>query len=547
MEHPAKRLKARDREDPIDENLMKAMISYKKNTTNRGPLNSIIPHLEAVNQHELCGILQYFLQISPGSSPEQFRYAITVLDFLADLDVKTKFPHEFDVVRGHVDQVLLVAWTKQQGKALNKRVFLEMYEKQWALIMPEVSVKVLTAHKGDWKPVEAQLRDVASSSSLGREIFGVCCYQVMAEKADDMISIQVEKMFAQHKYITKQIFDAAKRAALQEVITEKLDGFPDRRKVMLKYRGTSFQTTVSCMGEEVEMKFNTALKAHASAHGMIPALFCEADLVDKATDTKVEICEELLKGSRVAGKAANLGLQGEQGKDGTTTQAFLTRKAKNFVAMDPMWKIDTQWMISMVGEAGGRRLEQKCMESLPSQTKKMTITVSIQKLQALKESQLCGFCSASAQGAVMNLLDCLGLMVAGKAPNVSKNATDFMKRVLVRLQFFCRHGGEGQLTGSLAASAHLEELTAKGAAQCSISDVEPIVVFAWLLKKEEQVKAAGLVKDVLSNARASSASQPSQSPLLASSQASAASVPKKKGKMSEDKRSEVQCALDMFG
>jgi hypothetical protein len=548
-EHPSKRLKAKDKEEPIDERLMKAMAAYKKRVSNRGPINSIITHLEAVNQHELCGILQYFLQISPNSSPEQFRYAITVLDFMARLEIKTEYPYEFDVVAGHVDQVLLVAWTKQQGKNSNRRAFLEVYEKHWPLVLPEDSVRAVLEHEGDWCCVEAHLRAVTCSSALGREMFGVCCYQAMAEKADQIIGAHVEKMFAQSETITKTIFDAAKKAALQEVLSGgQLDGCPDRRMVMLKYRGTNFHILVSCVGEEVEMKFHTALKAHASAHGMIPPLFCESDLVDKAIDMETKISDELLKGVRLARQAANEGLQGEQGQDGATVAAYLTKRAKNLVTLDPMWKIDTQWMISMVGEAGEKRLEQKCMEVLPSETKKLTLTHSIQKLQALRESKLFSFCSEGARGAVMGLLDCLGLMVAGKAPNIKSSPTDFMKKALIRLQYFCRYGPEPSMTGGKAASAHLQDLVGKGSAKCSIADVEPIVVFAWLLEHEQQTQAADLVKDVLAASRAFSASQSSEYPLMARSQASSSSAQKRKlGKSPEGGKSEVQSALDMFG
>jgi hypothetical protein len=548
QEHPSKKLKPNNKEDPIDETLLKAMIAYKKTNSNRGPMNSFIAHCPTINQHELIGILQYFLQISPNTSSEQFRYTITVLDFLARITAPKLYPVEFDIIKGHVDQVLLVAWSKQQGKALNRRQFLDVYEKQWPLILPEAAVKTIMAHEGSWVNVESELRAVTNSSALGKELFGVCCYQVLAERVAAVISKHIHKMFDQGPSITKEIYDTAKRATLAELQADTLTGLPDRRKIILNYRDTTFEATITCVGDEVETKFNAALKEHAAGHGLIPELFCEADLVEKPTTKDVQIVGSLLKGAIAARKAANEGLQGELGSDGATIANYLNKKCKHLVAMDPMFKTDSQWMLSMVGVAGERRLEQKCMEMLPSATKSMTLTGSIQKLQALRGSPLCAFCCESAQGAVMSLLDVLGLMVAGKAPNIKANSTDFIKKVLIRLQYFCKYGEDGKQTGAAAATAHLQTLLATTSAKCSIADIEPVVVFSWLLSQEDQAKAAGFVKDVLSNARATSGKD-LQPHLPARSQASSSSGPAKKKAKSGEKavKNEVQGALDMFG
>jgi len=143
------------------------------------------------------------------------------------------------------------------------------------------------------------------------------------------------------------------------------------------------------------------------------------------------------------------------------------------------------------------------------------------------------------------LAECLSMMLAGKAPAIKSNATDFMKKVLCRLQFFCKYG-DPAVSGTQAAASHLKDLSAKGASKCSVADIEPIVVFAWLLTKEEQAQASGLVKDVLSNARA--AATPQSLSAMPSSQAeSSQGSAGKKGSAKKSQRNEVQDALDMFG
>ena len=87
---------------------------------------------------------------------------------------------------------------------------------------------------------------------------------------------------------------------------------------------------------------------------------------------------------------------------------------------------------------------------------------------------------------VQTVMDLLGLMVSGKPPNMGNNATPFMKKILGRCQFFVRFTSlYGELTGVKAVEAHMSKLNDKGSHACSISDIEPIVVYKWLLPVDD--------------------------------------------------------------
>ncbi|CAE8612880.1 unnamed protein product [Polarella glacialis] len=542
-EHPANRLKATDHKEPIDDALLKAMMLYKKNSADRGPLNSFIAHAQMVNQHELVGILQYFIQLSPGTSAEQFRFCYTILQFLARIDAPNKFPDEIVVVKGHVDQVLLAAWGKQQGKALNRRSFLEVRSDVWPLVLPKDDTECIMAHEGAWADVQSSLVQVTMSSRLGAELFGLCCSQVLAENVDKVVSAGIATLF--ENPITKIRFENSKRKVLEQLAQSPLNGLPEKRAIELQYRGTCFPSRITCLGDQVEQMYDVALKSHAAGHGLIPALFCEAELVDKPSAVKLAVDDCLLRGCRAARESANSGLEGEEGKDGIAIAKYLTKFERRFVTLDVLWKVDQQWITSMVGEAGEKKLQEKCLAALPGEGVKISLASAIQQVRLLNATSLCRFCSVSAQAAVQNVLDTLGLMLAGKPPNIGINATPFLKLVLCRLQFFVRFGsGASEVSGKLAAEAHFANLHRQSAGALSIADIEPLVIFHWLLSAEQQELAHNLCTDVLVAARAT---------ILVGSEAAAASsssTGSSKEKVMKKKpghKSELASAMEMFG
>ena len=201
----------------------------------------------------------------------------------------------------------------------------------------------------------------------------------------------------------------------------------------------------------------------------------------------------------------------------------------------------------MVGDAGERKLQEKCLASLPDSGTNVTLTNAMQQIRILNASSLCRFCSSGAQAMVQNVLDNLGMMVSGRAPKIGHNATPFLKSVLARFAFFRRFGnGAAELVGPKAAESHLSNLQTKGTDKLTIADIEPIVVFAWFLSPEQMLEASHVASDVLANAKATV----SLGTEAASSGASSSSTGKaagSKAKVAKAANSEVDNAMAMFG
>jgi hypothetical protein len=102
-----------------------------------------------------------------------------------------------------------------------------------------------------------------------------------------------------------------------------------------------------------------------------------------------------------------------------------------------------------------------------------------------------------------------------------------------------------EITGKLAVEAHLAKLDQQGAGALSIADIEPLVVFAWLLCPEQQALAHNLCTDVLANARATIMVGSEQA--TPSSSSASSSKDNKPLKKTPGRKSELDSAMEMFG
>lgn len=162
-------------------------------------------------------------------------------------------------------------------------------------------------------------------------------------------------------------------------------------------------------------------------------------------------------------------------------------------------------------------------------------------------SPLCKFCAQTSREAIQLVVDCLSCMMSGSQPHLKDLQTPFLHKVVARIGYFIRVTIEGKVeVGAIAVQHTLRQLEEKGCTKCSIADIEPIVVFKWLLPKEDQVKATTLQCDVLKNARASSSGNVGGGAASSSASGDVAAGERKSGGKA-NKSSEVEAALAMFG
>jgi len=545
QESPSKRLKAVDKSQPIRDSLLKPMLALANNNSNRGPMNAAIAALDDVNQHELTGILQYFLRLKPTASVEQFRYCITVLEFLARCGIPEKFPADGAIVKAFVDKVLLSAWNRMDMKKPNREKIFQTYEALWKLVLPEAAVRAIRAHEGQWVEIADKVTLVHDAGELGKAMFGEITSCVLAEKADVKISQDIEALLAQEGQVTMAKINKARKETVAALATMGLGSLPERRKITLKYRECSYDGKVTCIGDEVEQRYWTRIRAQCAAQRLIPGLFCEDQLVDTAVGKEVDFHPGVYSKAKSARESANEGMAEQENTDGKAVAAYLERSEKSLIALDTMWKsTDHQWMLSMVGKAGEQRLLDKSLAIIPGKgEKKKKLTEVAKEMCLLLSSDLAKFCSDTARGNLQSVIDSVSLMVSGKPLNFQNKGNEFVNRFLAKAAGLVSSGtGANAKYGKEAVVALLAGLQEKPQ-PVALEELDDVVVYQWLLDKPQRDKVKQLealaVAAVGGAPKASSAAGPS-----AGSASPSAAAPKKAARKG---KSELEKAMAMFG
>ena len=156
----------------------------------------------------------------------------------------TAFKEELDIVKGHVDTVMLTAWSRRP-KGCGRGTLLEMTDNIWPLLLPSKAVDTIMYHTGAWKEIEKELSQVTSAARIGNELFGECCNQVLAEMVIAEIQAAIDTLF-KSTTITSTVYENARRVALEDLKTVDLQGLPERRIIYLKYRGAEFAHRITC-------------------------------------------------------------------------------------------------------------------------------------------------------------------------------------------------------------------------------------------------------------------------------------------------------------
>lgn len=258
---------------------------------------------------------------------------------------------------------------------------------------------------------------------------------------------------------------------------------------------------------------------------------------------EIEIDEELLHKANAARKLANKALNACSVQDSGAMLSILKRKEAQFMSLDFTWQIESQFFRGMAGDMGGRRLELKIEDMLPTPGQPKELAAVLQQLHGLQSTALFKFCSLASQGAANTVVEMLASMVQGRPPKLSSHPSAFLLAVKVKLPNFCTvtiDEGKKQLFGKDALLSHMQLIEATPEADRTLAMFEITSVFGWLLTRQESATVKAWLQGVLS-----SASQSSQGSARAAAAAAASSSSSSSKKAPAEQA--LKDAMVMFG
>ena len=219
--YPAKKLKALDRDEPIHDDLLKAMMYYKS-TGSRAKMDAFVKVSPELNQREVCGIYTYCLDLKPTTSSDSLKCCLNVMRMVVRLALDQKYPNETGLLKEHFDEILCQAHLVQKGSVVTPLQFANMHGEILELLVPMNSLmKVLRVTDGKFKPVKGELTQVVNSGKIGKRLLGYLCRQTLAEEVSVIIEGGLNNFIG-----TGEAISLDRWAVCRKEITDKLHSDP---------------------------------------------------------------------------------------------------------------------------------------------------------------------------------------------------------------------------------------------------------------------------------------------------------------------------------
>ena len=435
----ANQLQVEDEHQEVSPPLLQAFTDLKASTPKRGALLQWLATADACNQKEYTGLLRATLEQRPMVSTAHMNLVTAIMKYIVRTSLNIKHKAMTFHMQKQFDTALVAKYVGMRKDGVTTKTFVELNTDIMVLVMPNMQdlTAVLSA-TNSWTPYKKQLGRVVESSMLGKHMFGFAQVHIICEDIEAFMDIEIAKS-QPARWNQERIHEMRKYCIAEVQKMKGIDLLPTNRIITLKYRRLKIKLPVTSIYEEFEYRKEAMLRQMAVRMKGVPPLLCENGLVDDAGDAgPIAIEVDLLKACSAARVMANSFFGDEGWCSGESIRGLLQQKKPILRQLDSCWAIEEAFIEAMCGEGGEDALKQRILDSLPNPQKgTFSMATSMQKLQEVRNSDLCRFVSRSAQGLVDSVREIIHAMSNGKAPNFGQaETTEFMKSVIAKLGNF---------------------------------------------------------------------------------------------------------------
>ena len=176
----------------------------------------------------------------------------------------------------------------------------------WPLVMPRESVEKLCKEKYEWTAVAKAVDEVCDSGPLGLKLFGFALKQVLAEQLASIIEQEVAKLVSAEQVGTVEVVNCKQTCWLKIEGMKNITSIPDRREVVIAYRGQKVKAKVTCIGDEIELRIAAAVRGEAIKGGRLAALSVESELLGQSKgESSILVKDAVIQESAAARSLCN--------------------------------------------------------------------------------------------------------------------------------------------------------------------------------------------------------------------------------------------------
>ena len=194
--------------------------------------------------------------------------------------------------------------------------WLTAHEKLWPLVLPEPSTRTLMSlpAEASWASAKKEIQEVCDTD-LGTRLFGFAWSSMLSDEVGASIGEAIDEMFT--KDVTPEAVASCKRQALDRVkALSHLRLLPQKRHIVVKYRTLDVTFRVGCIEEEVDLRVQVRLKAHAACNNIALPLPGETQMFGAQEGAKTQVAKELMQDTTTARSWAHTLWVGQEDLDG---------------------------------------------------------------------------------------------------------------------------------------------------------------------------------------------------------------------------------------
>lgn len=490
-----------DSESAVNPDLVAALSSANTpNTTTRtrAPLLAFFCSATSLTQREMCGLGRYMLTVRASVSASSLALGLDFLRMVHRLGLDKEHPVVWERgVRPWADDTLCAALSHMKKGGLGIEVFWRTHCAIAPFVVPIAAAEAILQCRSSWLEVAEELAQAVDSSKLGNKLFGFALSLVAASRigkyAENLLLAAVAGNIdeSMEKCFIADVLAEATRLNLHAALNE-------RREIRLDYKGLIVTMPTQGISDEIGLRWSCFVRQHAVGVPPLPFeqhVFPGKDPRGKPSDsmllpvkTSRETLLQLVKDHPddcfvdICRKKADILLQGDRGA-----------------------RVDLAIGEAMVGEGGEALLHGKVLAALPDEGVDMTLPLSAQRLEQLRDSPVFASTSQKAQATVIATLEAVMSMMSGMAPVRRAFEHGRMPVIFQRFGYFLTHTTDAELgdeatsaKGAEAMRKHLAELRSTGAAQ-TLAALEKYHTFAWLLSGDDATLVAEKTKEALAS------------------------------------------------
>ena len=349
----------------------------------------------ALNEVELCGLLNGYARSVAKSCSLKPEYAVLVATYLTRSKVENEWPDYYIKANDILDVGLAAKYNQLRRDGLSRKAALKLHLDAFTTVLPHgAMLKILDCKDEKCDGLEHELMTLMKASMTGNVAFGMAAAKVEA----GMYSYDVDKKmqeFDPRSFTDDELVKKLRQDLAALVDEKKADpSFKPKREYDVVFLGTPFKKTNRDAPSEWEGKFTAAFKDFAVQQAVLAGTDDQGPCVALPWEIWAlgSVASEhpgLPINSRYLHESINVReflmalLESRQAVTFAQMKDVVVKKEKQLTGLDPYWWLEQRWMLESCENRIVERVTCEIFAILPEKEKHVDISIAANALHEL--------------------------------------------------------------------------------------------------------------------------------------------------------------------